>query len=193
MLVGPAGGAAGRSEPMSEGPDKQVLAAGRYVRLVRQGRWEYVERVNVTGIVVMVPITDDGKLVLVEQHRVPARGRVIELPAGLVGDEPGRRHEPLADAAARELTEETGYRAAELLPAARGTPSAGLAGEVADVYVARGLRKVGPGGGDASEEITVHEVPLGEVPGWLAARAAGGTLIDLKVYAGLFLAQAAGG
>ena len=112
---------------MSRGAPNQpprVLAEGRYLTLVDEAGWEYVTRRGVTGIVVIVAITDDGKLVLVEQHRTAVHGRVIELPAGLVGDGAAHAGEALTDAAARELVEETGYAAREMVPlaacAARG-------------------------------------------------------------------------
>jgi len=46
----------------------------------------------------------------------------------------------------------------------------------------------GPGGGDASENIQVHEVPLGHVPQWLMQRMVQGVVVDLKVYSALFFA-----
>jgi ADP-ribose pyrophosphatase len=80
-----------------------VLHQGRYLRLVRQGTWEYVERLGISGIVGLIPVTPAAELVLVEQYRVPSGCRVVELPAGLAGDIAGQEHEPLELAAAREL------------------------------------------------------------------------------------------
>ncbi|RMF83027.1 MAG: DNA mismatch repair protein MutT, partial [Planctomycetota bacterium] len=57
-----------------------VLAAGRYLSLVRQGRWEYARRVNCTGAVVIIATTDDDRIILVEQFRTPLGKPVIELP-----------------------------------------------------------------------------------------------------------------
>jgi ADP-ribose pyrophosphatase len=51
---------------------------------------------------------------------------------------------------------------------------------------ARGLRKVGPGGGDASEDITVHAVPRREAGAWLLRKARDGYSIDPKLFAGLW-------
>src|SRR5262245_4821956 len=100
--------------------DPQILGAGRFLRLVDEGGWEYVTRPGVSGVVVLVAVTPAGKLLLVEQRRVPVHGRVIELPAGLVGDDGDRRDEPLATAAHRELIEETGYEASEMVRLASG-------------------------------------------------------------------------
>ncbi len=165
----------------------RLLAEGRFARLVAQDGWEWVERVNASGAVVIVALTDDGRLILVEQHRIPLNRRVVELPAGLVGDDaaPG---EDIAQAARRELLEETGYQADALEYLAEGPSSAGLAAEVYALFLARGARRVGPGGGDDSEDIQVHLVPLEEADAWLDARRRQGVMVDPKVYAGLYFA-----
>ena len=163
-----------------------MLAEGRRVRLVREAHWEYAERTNARGAVVLAAVTNDGRLLLVEQYRIPVGRRVIEPPAGLVGDVAGEEEEALETAARRELLEETGYEARQLELASIGPPSAGLASEIVAFFVARGLTKIHDGGGDSSEEIVVHAVPLDEVDAWLDARAAEGTLIDPKVYAALY-------
>lgn len=168
----------------------EILGEGRHLRLVRRRGWEYAERANAAAIVVLVAVTPDGRLVLTEQHREPVGGPVIELPAGLVGDRPGETDEDLSTAARRELREETGYEAGEVRPLATGPPSAGLSSEVVTFVLAADLRRVGAGGGDEHEAITVHEVPLAAVPDWLAAQARAGRLVDPKVYAGLYLLSA---
>ena len=73
---------------MNDLPAPKVLASGKYLRLLAQGHWEFAERVNATGAVVIVALTDEGRLLLVEQYRIPVGCPVIELPAGLVGDVP---------------------------------------------------------------------------------------------------------
>ena len=166
--------------------ERIVLAEGRRVRLVQQGHWEFAERTNARGAVVLAAATDDGRLLLVEQYRIPVGRRVIEPPAGLVGDVIGEEEEELETAARRELLEETGYEAARLELASIGPPSAGLATEIVAFFVARGLTKVHDGGGDDSEEIVVHAAPIDSIEPWLADRAAEGTLIDPKVYAALY-------
>ena len=173
--------------PMTDNSDagRNVAWEGDYIRAVTRGRWEFVERKNITGIVGMIPVTDDGKLVLVVQHRPAVGGPVIELPAGLVGDVEGQRDEPMETAAARELIEETGYRAGKMTRVCSGAASAGIASEEMTLFLATELQKVGPGGGDDSENIVVHEVPLSEVPAYLDDCRNRGVATDLKIYAGL--------
>lgn len=171
---------------MGEPTPKTTLAEGRYLRFVRLGRWEFVERINVTGIVGIVAVTAGGKLLLTEQVRPPVGGSVVELPAGLAGDVRGAEDEALAEAARRELEEETGYRAERLTVLASGTVSAGISGEELTLMLAENLTRVGPGGGDAGEDIRVHEVALAEVEGFLERRIAAGARVDLKLYAGLY-------
>jgi ADP-ribose pyrophosphatase len=163
----------------------QTIYEGKHVRLVRRGRWEYVTRTKVTGIVAIVAVTADNKLVLVEQPRVPVGANVIELPAGLAGDVAGEETEELAAAARRELLEETGYEAATMEPLCDGTPSAGITDEVVTLFRATGLKKTGKGEGDGSEQITLHEIEVPRVDAWLQEQRSAGKHIDLKVYAGL--------
>jgi ADP-ribose pyrophosphatase len=170
----------------------KVLCEGRFLTLIDDNGWEYVTRHGVAGIVVIVAITDGGKLVLVEQHRPAVRRRVIELPAGLVGDAADRRAEGLAEAAHRELEEETGYAAREMAVLTEGPTAVGVSDESVTFFHARGLTRVGPGGGDDTEDITVHEVPLADVGTFLADGRRRGLLVDAKIYAGLYLVGGTG-
>jgi len=168
---------------------KVVLHQGRYLRLVRQGTWEYVERLGISGIVGLIPVTPAAELVLVEQYRVPSGCRVVELPAGLAGDIAGQEHEPLELAAARELEEETGYRAGRLRRLMKGPTSAGSSNSQMTFFLADQLLKVGAGGGDEHEDITVHVVPMAGLWPWLQAQEALGKAIDPKIFAGLWFAE----
>ena len=121
-----------------------------------------------------------------EQYRIPVHARTIELPAGIIGDEPGSSEESHAEAARRELVEETGFEADHIEALTHGPSSGGLTSETVTLFHATRLRRVGAGGGVAHEDITVHEVPLAEVHAWLEAKARSGVLVDPKVYAGLY-------
>jgi len=161
---------------------------GRFLGLMERDDWEYAYRTNASGVVVLVPVTDKGELVLVEQYRIPVKSRVLELPAGLVGDT-GDPDEDFKTAAYRELIEETGYAATSLEKLLTGPSTAGMSDEIITIYYASGLRQVGPGGGDGNEDITVHHLPVEKPLEWLQAREADGLLLDPKIYAGLFWAS----
>ncbi|HOB76637.1 MAG TPA: NUDIX hydrolase [Phycisphaerae bacterium] len=169
--------------------DVRILYEGKYLNLVARGKWEFVRRTGSNGVVGILAVTDEGRLILVEQYRPPIARPSIELPAGLVGDVAGASDESLMTAARRELFEETGYEAAEMIELAEGVSSAGMSDEMVTLMLARGLKKNGRGGGDASEKITVHEVPVGEVHAFLQQQARAGKALDFKIYAGLYLLQ----
>jgi len=177
---------------MSQPQPKRTIAEGRYLRLVDDDGWEYVQRRHCRAVVALVAATGDGRLVLIEQYRPSVKNRVIELPAGLVGDG-ADRDESLLGAARRELLEETGYEAGELLQVAAGPSSTGLTDEIVTFILARQLVKRHAGGGVEDERITVHEVPLGEVDGWLAERERAGRCVDPRVYIGLYFLRREGG
>src|SRR5687767_12643534 len=84
---------------------------GKYLRAMKAGRWEYASRANDVRAVVILA-EHDGKIVLVEQHRVPIGSRCIEFPAGLVGDEDPDA--TIEHTAVKELEEETGFTAARI-------------------------------------------------------------------------------
>jgi len=167
---------------------RQILGEGRFVRLVRRNGWEWAERTNSSGIVAIVAITLEGQLVLAEQYRPPVAARVIDLPMGLSGDLGGDEGEELHEAARRELLEETGYEPAGLEWLGEGPTSAGLTSEVLSFFLARACRKVARGGGDDTEDIEVHVVPLDQAHAWLQGKRADGVLVDPKIYAALYFA-----
>jgi ADP-ribose pyrophosphatase len=176
---------------MAEKDDERQLWQGKFLEIVRRGRWEFVRRRGTTGVVGIVAVTDAGRLLLVEQYRPPVGRNAIELPAGLAGDVAGAEHEPLAEAARRELLEETGYDAREVTYLTEGVSSAGMTDETVTLFRASGLVKRRDAVGDASEQITLHEVPVGEVESWLRERVRGGAVVDLKIYAALRFVGAA--
>jgi ADP-ribose pyrophosphatase len=163
--------------------EDRLLYEGRHLSLRQTGSWEYVERRGRAGGVMVVAVTPEGNLLLVEEYRPPVGGRVLSLPAGLVGDDGPER---ATDAAARELREETGYEAAELEFLGSGPSSPGLASESVSFFLARRTRRAGEP--TAAEEITLHEVPLERVREWTTDQERAGALIHPLLWAGLYLA-----
>jgi ADP-ribose pyrophosphatase len=162
----------------------ETVFEGKRLNVLTRDDWEFVERKKAKSAVVIAAQTPDGKILFVEQERKPLGARVIELPAGLVGDKDQQESEE--STARRELEEETGYTCTSMTQVSRGPSSPGITSEQLTFFVAGGLRRKSDGGGVEGEEITVHEVPLDEVVAWLHEREATGTMIDVKVWAGLY-------
>lgn len=156
----------------------ETVWQGRFITTLREGRWEYVMRNGDITAAVIVAI-DDDHLILVEQYRIPIAKRCIELPAGLVGDD--HDGESIELAAIRELEEETGYRAEAMELLGEYVTSPGMVTERFTLVRARGLDRVGEGGGVPGEDITVHRVPLAGLTQFIAARRAEGMAIDSKL------------
>jgi ADP-ribose pyrophosphatase len=171
----------------------ETLYEGSLLSLLKRGRWEYAERNNPGGAVIILAVTPEDKVLFVEQYRVSILQNTIEMPAGLVGDLPGQDDEDILLAAQRELEEETGYRCERVEFIHQGPSSSGMSTEMIAFARAWDLHRVGPGGGDESENIVVHEVPRHTAGAWLFARAAEGYSVDPKLFAGLwFLEHGAG-
>ena len=151
---------------------------GRFITAKRTGKWEYVSRARGIKAAVILAVEDDHVL-LVEQYRVPLGTSCIELPAGLIGD-----HDAGEDAltsAARELEEETGYRAAKLDIIGEFFSSPGMVSESFTLVRASGLTKVGDGGGVDGENILVHRVALAQLQAFVADKRAEGCVVDVKL------------
>lgn len=157
----------------------EVMWEGRFIRAVRCGRWEYVGRRGGIEAAVIYAETPAGEVILVEQYRVPLGRRSLELPAGLVGDD--AQSEDVASAAARELEEETGYRAGRIEELGFFYASPGMTSEGFTLVRAHDVEKVGDGGGDAQENIEVLLVARADLPAFVAAKRAAGVAIDVKM------------
>jgi ADP-ribose pyrophosphatase len=167
----------------------EILCATKYLNLIRRGNWVYASRPNISGVVCIATLTREREIVLVEQFRPPLQANVLEFPAGLAGDIAGQEEEAFVAAARRELLEETGYAADEIHEVFTGASSAGLTDECLTFLVATGLHKVADGGGDESESITVHVVPLGQAWQFLQTKLAAGLMIDSRVPTCLYLLE----
>lgn len=165
---------------------KKILVEGKFLRFVKKSEWEFIERINCSGIVIIVAMTQDDKVILVEQFRPPVGKNVIEFPAGLINDQPLKKNESIISGAKRELWEETGYRATKMVKITHGPISAGSNADIVTIFRAYGLRKEGRGGGDETEMIKIHEVPIKSIDQWLKRQGKRGCLIEPKIYTGLY-------
>ncbi|MCF8706436.1 NUDIX hydrolase [Rhizorhapis sp. SPR117] len=160
----------------------ETMWEGRFITAKRQGTWEYVSRSRGIEAAVILAIEEamDGRhILLVEQYRVPLKAACLELPAGLIGDH--QAGEDPAGAAARELEEETGYRAGTMTNLGRFYSSPGMVSESFTLFRAADLVKTGEGGGTDGENIIVHRVPMDGIADYIAARRTEGMAIDVKL------------
>lgn len=137
--------------------ESNALMPGPFLRVMRDrvrlpsGAESVREYVVHPGAVLIIPMLDDGRLVLERQFRYPLRRVFIEFPAGKI--DPGEA--PLATGQ-RELLEETGYRAAEWIYLCAQHPCIGYSDEVIHCYLARGLQ-AGPHRLDPDEALQLFE------------------------------------
>ncbi len=164
-------------------PDEaeEIVWQGNFVTAKKRGKWEYVSRARDIRAAVIVAIDETRHVLLVEQFRVPLGRNCIELPAGLIGDHDDDADEAVEIAAARELEEETGYRAARIRTIGEFCSSPGMVSESFTLVRAHGLTRIGAGGGVDGENITVHRVPLDGIARFVAERRAGGDAIDVRL------------
>jgi ADP-ribose pyrophosphatase len=167
----------------------RIVAETRYLRMIERDGWYFVERPNSKGVVTILPLTRERRLIFVEQLRAPLGRKVIEFPAGLMGDEAG--HESEDPAGRRTPRARRGNRlcCADLELVATTATSPGMANEFVHFVLAWNLDRVGPGGGVDNENIVVHEVPMGEARAWLGEQERCGLIIAAKVFAGLYFAN----
>jgi ADP-ribose pyrophosphatase len=155
-----------------------IVWQGRFITAKTRGKWEYVSRARGIKAAVILAIDADHVL-LVEQFRVPLGRPCIELPAGLIGDD--TENESIEAAAARELEEETGYRAERIEVVGDFYSSPGMVSESFYFVRAHGLTRVSDGGGIDGEDIIVHRVALSDVAAFIAAKRSAGCAVDVKL------------
>ena len=162
---------------MSDAP-VETMWAGRFIAAYRKGQWEYVGRSRgITAVVVLAE--HDGKVILIEQYRVPLGRNCIELPAGLVGDEDPDA--TIEQTAVRELEEEAGFTATHIERLGEFYASPGMVSESFTLVRAHRVSKVGEGGGDEHEQIVVHLVPRAQVAAFVEDKRSQGCGIDVKM------------
>ncbi|EGA71254.1 ADP-ribose pyrophosphatase [Vibrio sinaloensis DSM 21326] len=126
------------------------------------------------GATVILPITDDGNIIIINQYRPSLKKWLLELPAGTI-----ENAEHIEECAKRELEEETGFSAHELFSLGQVTPLAGFCDEIQYLYVAKGLEKTCRFECDEDEVIEVLALSLQE----LEQKIINGEITDAKTIA----------
>lgn len=173
---------------MSGMSDPETVASrqtheGRLVKVrvdtlrMEDGREFDLEVVEHARSIVVMPVTGNDSVLLVRQWRQPTGGWLLEAPAGRMDDD----DDSPADAAQRELREETGFLAGELTPLGAFWTAPGLFTEYMYAYIARNLRSA-PLPPDPGEEVTVEEIPLDRLPGLIES----GEICDAKTILSAF-------
>src|SRR3954453_21753585 len=159
-------------------PPPEVKWAGRFVRALTRGKWEYASRANdINAVVVLAEY--EGKMILVDQPRVAPGCRCVELPAGLVGDEDPNA--TVETTAIKELEEEAGFTAERVERLGDFYASPGMLSESFTLVRAHGVRKIGEGGGTESEDIITHLVARADIPEFLEQKRGEGMGVDVKL------------
>ena len=177
---------------------RSVLFEGTFVRVVEKritgvdgerGTWETIERTNVhgSGAVVIIALTQNGELVFEKNWRAGTESFVVQFPAGLT-DVDG---ESEVEAARRELLEETGYAAEEMVPVFLSPLSAALTSTRAMHFFARGAVFTGRTRGEDIEAIEVLKVPADEADEFML-NLPEGVELDLQVPGILWLLRQKG-
>lgn len=149
-------------------------------KVTAAGGTAYREIVEHNGAVAIVPITNEGRIVMVEQYRYPMERVVLEIPAGKIDK---GETDPIA-AAERELKEETGYTAGKLQYLGKISPSVAYTEEVIHLYAAIGLTP-GETQFDKDEALNIVQYDFEEI----YKLAAEGKLVDAKTIAAVFMAK----
>lgn len=164
-----------------------IVQSGKFLDFCIIEGWEYAARKNCAGAAVIIAITPKNHILLVEQFRPPVQSNVIELPAGLIGDQSSQ--ESVLQAAHRELLEETGFRAGSMKHLVGGPISAGMTSEQIHFVLAKDLIKEGEGGGVDGEKIQVHQVPICEFEHWIQAKQREKVQVDPKIFMAYWFAK----
>lgn len=168
-----------------DGLARTELLRGHFLHVVRDtvrlptGGEATREFVLHPGAVMVVPLLDDGRVVLERQYRYPMGAVMVEFPAGKL--DPG---EDSLVCAQRELREETGYTAREWALAGRLAPTIAYSDEVIDVWFARGL-SLGERALDDGETLDVFSATPADLLAWCRD----GRVIDSKTLVGALWLQ----
>ena len=136
--------------------DGKILKLTRDTALLENGETAYREVVHHSGGVCVLPLDDEGNVLFVKQFRYPFATVLLEIPAGKreAGEDP-------VECGIRELKEEVGATADEIIPLGKLYPTVAYDTEIIYMYLARGL-KFGERHLDEDEFVDVVKIPLSE-------------------------------
>jgi ADP-ribose pyrophosphatase len=157
--------------------DCVVFRVSRSTSLSPAGSEHPFYRIDSPEWINVVPLTGAGEIVMVRQYRHGSKEVTLEIPGGMV--DPG---ETPSEAAARELLEETGYRAREVIPIGVVNPNPALFGNRCHTFYAPGAERVAPIRNDGTEETVVELVPRSQI----RERVRAGEIDHALVVAGLY-------
>jgi ADP-ribose pyrophosphatase len=170
-------------DPLAEQTlDSRLVYQGQFLRVYEDtvrcpdGHVAPREYLRHPGAVMVVPVLDDGRLVLERQFRYPLRRSLVEFPAGKI--DPG---EDILACAQRELREETGYVAREWSYLGGFHNAVGYCDEKIEVYLARGLTQQ-TAASDDGEVLEVFTATFDDLLGWIDA----GQVTDVKTIVGAY-------
>jgi ADP-ribose pyrophosphatase len=138
------------------------------------------EWIDHPGAAAVIPIFDDGTTIVIEQHRYAAGKTFLEIPAGKLD----HASEDPEDVAARELEEETGWRAGQFTRLGALHPAVGYSNELIHYFLAEDLER-GEQNLEEGEFVEVREMPFADV----IERAHANKVQDMKSFSGLMMAE----
>ncbi len=169
------------------GPDEE-LWRGRFISVARrpftntetgqEGHWEMVKRKAFGRIVGVIAVTPENEVIIIKIFRVPLNKYVLECAAGI----PDKAGEPEAELARRELLEETGYAAPEMVEIISGPTNSGLVADQMVFFLGLNATKVAEPAPEDAEDIEVLKIPVAELPA-LLKNPPEGVLVDFKIWA----------
>lgn len=131
----------------------------------------------------VIPLTEQGEVVMIRQFRHGSKAVTLEIPGGLVDDETPEK------AALRELLEETGYQGDSVTYLGSTNPNPAIFNNLCHTYLVRNVRRISPINLDDDEDIEVTCVPLTEIPALIADGTINHALVIIAFYF-YFLKQA---
>jgi 8-oxo-dGTP pyrophosphatase MutT (NUDIX family) len=154
-------------EEVEELQDCRIFRVARTLaRSPHSGQSHTFYRIDADDWVNVVPVTPDNEIVMVRQYRHGARKVTLEIPGGIIDPD-----ETPAEAAARELLEETGYRGLVAEPLGAVNPNPAVFGNRCYSFLVRGVEEVAAIQNSATEETLVERVPAADLPRLLTSGA----------------------